>query len=31
MSQDSKKLGNFLGKWDGETEARQLNMAKQFE
>ena len=31
MRQDSKKLGKFQGKWNGETEARKLNKAKQFE
>ena len=29
--QDSEKLGKFLGKWNGETETRKLNKAKQFE
>lgn len=31
MWQDSKKLGKFLGKWNGETETRKLNQAKKFE
>ena len=29
--QDSKKLGEFLGKWKGETETRKLHKTKQFE
>ena len=31
MRQDSKKLGKFLGKWNGETETRKLNKARQLE
>ena len=31
MRQDSKKLGKFLGKWNGEIETRKLNKAEQFE
>ena len=30
LRQKSKKLGKFLGKWNGETETRKLNKAKQF-
>ena len=29
LRQESKKLGKFLGKWNGETETRKLNGAKQ--
>ena len=29
--QDSKKLGKFQGKWDGETETWKLNKVKEFE
>lgn len=28
--QDSEKLGEFLSKWDRETETRTLNKAQQF-
>ena len=31
VRQDNKKLGKLRGKWNGETETRKLNKAKQFE
>ena len=31
LRQGRKQLGKFLGKWNGETETRKLNKAKQFE
>ena len=31
MKQDREKLGKFLGKWNGETEARKFKNAKQFD
>lgn len=30
MRQDSKKLGKYLGRWDGETETEPNKLAKQF-
>lgn len=30
MRQDSKNLGKFLGKWNWETETRELNKANNF-
>ena len=31
MRQEREKPGKFLGKWNGETETKQFNKAKQFE
>ena len=31
LRKESKKLGKFLGEWNGETETRTLNKTKPFE